>query len=400
MKIKPLLWKYNTLKDGTHPIKIRISDIINGKKSQRYFNLDFYVTPQQWDNKNAMVKYNHPLAAEINIKISTKMRDLQKQYLETDKIDFKKTNSIISYYENMLPELKIRCSAVFYNKMESILKKLKRFNSNLEFDNFKLTDIRDFEMHLFKIGNSRNTVLDNLHRLKYIINNAVKDGILPYDKNPFLNYKFIWPAHKKERIEYSEIKKIEALNLKVNSSIWHTRNYWLFSFYCAGIRFGDLCRLSQDNIVKIKGLTKLVYTMNKTNKHRNILLTENALNILKLYSENHDLIFNIITHIPKDKFVELRLIASQNALSNKNLKTIAKLAGISTWLTFHSSRHSFADYAKQNDLDIHTIKELLGHSKVTTTEIYMKSFYQEETDNAMNKLFTKKKVISKKVNKT
>jgi len=57
-------------------------------------------------------------------------------------------------------------------------------------------------------------------------------------------------------------------------------------------------------------------------------------------------------------------------------------------VTYHTARHSFADLAKSKSIDIHTIKDLLGHSKVQTTEIYMKSFYKEETDSAMDAIFS------------
>jgi len=91
--------------------------------------------------------------------------------------------------------------------------------------------------------------------------------------------------------------------------------------------------------------------------------------------------------LPKDKFEAKKIINTKNSLINNNLKKIAKSIKSEVELSFHTSRHSFADYCKRKKVDVHLIKDLLGHSKVSTTEIYMRDFYEEETDEAMDTLF-------------
>ena len=76
-----------------------------------------------------------------------------------------------------------------------------------------------------------------------------------------------------------------------------------------------------------------------------------------------------------------------NFFTVDRLKKLSKLIKAEIELSFHSSRHSFADYCKNKKVDVHLIKDLLGHSRVSTTEIYMRDFYEEETDDAMDKLF-------------
>ena len=69
-----------------------------------------------------------------------------------------------------------------------------------------------------------------------LINRAIEvDKIIPVDKNPFLNYKLKGVETTKDKLDQSEIEKIKALNLTEGSLLWHCRNYFLFSFYCAGI---------------------------------------------------------------------------------------------------------------------------------------------------------------------
>ncbi|NCS90569.1 MAG: tyrosine-type recombinase/integrase [Ignavibacteria bacterium] len=55
---------------------------------------------------------------------------------------------------------------------------------------------------------------------------------------------------------------------------------------------------------------------------------------------------------------------------SKRFKRACKSAGIDKSIHFHSLRHSFASNFAQKGINLYTIKELLGHSSITTTEIY------------------------------
>jgi site-specific recombinase XerD len=124
--------------------------------------------------------------------------------------------------------------------------------------------------------------------------------------------------------------------------------------------------------------------MHKTNKERFIKLTETTKRIVKKHRSKEKYLFN--TKVDWNN--EEESIDRRNSFYNQSLKDACEAAGI-TKVSFHTARHAFADHAKKMGLDIHTIKELLGHTLVSTTEVYMKSFYTEETDLAMDKMFKK-----------
>lgn len=72
---------------------------------------------------------------------------------------------------------------------------------------------------------------------------------------------------------------------------------------------------------------------------------------------------------------------------NRHLKSIAKMAGVQANVSFHCSRHSFANYALQKGMDLYSISKALAHSDLKITEEYLKSFDEELLDQSMDKLF-------------
>lgn len=401
MKIYPVLWKHNQLKDGTYPLKIRVFYVNEGKKIERYYPLDIYLKENQWDESFKRVK-NHTNASDYNIKLLTTLKNLETQKSKDEPIVVKKAvmnGSFIEYFRGYIKVTKKKYSASHITKLESILNKLESHYPNLTFAEMTRDFLRELEDKLIGIGNNPTTIHDNFKRIKWIYNEAVADKVISAENSPFDKYKVRLVKTKKKRLAYTDIVKIENLQLEEGSLIWHIRNCWLFSFYCAGIRFGDLCILKPDNIVE----DRLIYTMHKSLKnpnpqHRNLKLMSKAKTIADYYLNlNKRYLFDLIDKLPKDKFEALKTINIKNSLANKYLRKIAKLIEANIDLSFHTSRHSFSDYCKKNKLDVHDIKELLGHTRVGTTEIYMKDFYKEESDDAMEKLFGEKKKTKKKL---
>jgi len=96
-------------------------------------------------------------------------------------------------------------------------------------------------------GNAVNTIAKNLQILQRIMKSAAKEGIISTADDPFLHYQIKMEKTTKQKLS---IEKIEALPaLEEESRIKLTRDAFLFSFfYCAGIRFGDLCQLTWSNV--------------------------------------------------------------------------------------------------------------------------------------------------------
>ena len=318
-----------------------------------------------------------------------------------------------------------------YKKYNGFCNKLEGFiNSNrkkdLLFVEVTTSFLSKFEAYLHTLKNERNpeavlhpnTIAINLNIFKSIINRAIEiDRFIKPEQNPFLGYKYDREVSTtKEKLNEAEIKLIEELNLKENSLIWHCRNYFLFSFYLAGIRAGDLIQLRWCNITS-EG--RLEYRMSKTKKDRSIFLHDKARDILQhYYNENckpTHYIFPLLDSsaeyakavtpeqkatLPPEMIIKLNdIVGAKNSLINKYLGKIEDEAKITKHISMHIARHSFAKIAKDNKVDNNHLKNLLGHSNIKITEAYMGNFETAETDTVMASIFKKKEAPKEKAHK-
>lgn len=257
-----------------------------------------------------------------------------------------------------------------------------------------------------------NTIEVQFNILRSLIHRSIEVGIMEASKDPFLVFKYKGVKTIKEKLDDSEMERIINLELEEGSLIWHCQNYFLFSYYCAGIRAADLIQLRWGNVT---GSGRLHYQMGKNHKERDLLLVDQAVEILRHYHREDakatDYIFPLlsndaeyagyVTQADKDRMrPELRHkmyqdISSKNALINKYLKKIAEKAEIEKPLSMHISRHSFAHIAQEAGAESSAIKNILGHSNLATTERYMGSFDTSKTDETLRNVFVKKQSSSK-----
>lgn len=301
----------------------------------------------------------------------------------------------------------------FCNKLEGFLTDKKGNVKALTFEELTPSILSDFNFYLRKLRNERqpekvlhpNTIEVTFNIFRNIVNRAIKiEGLMKPEKNPFLAYSYAGVKTTREKLNETEIGLILGLSLPEGSLSWHCRNYFLFSFYCAGIRAGDLIQLRWNNITS-EG--RLIYEMGKNHKTKDIGMVSQAKEILSKYhredSKGTDYIFPLLSNsaeyakatnqaekdtMPaelKEKLVNA--VSSKNALINKELAKIAKLAGIEKRVSFHISRHSFAKVAKDRKIDNSSLQNLLAHSNIRQTEVYMGTFDNSVSDEALQSVF-------------
>lgn len=283
------------------------------------------------------------------------------------------------WFRERLAYSKIKHSFYAWKNLDAAYRKLKTFRPELAVEEVNYKFLRDFEAHLLSTGLSTNTVAGHLVRVRIIVKELINNEVIT--RNPFGRFSIDTTRTEKSRIPIEDIYKLESCDLSSDPNAEEARDMYILSFYCAGIRFGDLCRIKKDMIRD----GCLMYVMHKSirskrPKRRRLKLAPAALRIA--FAREGEFVFNTAV----DWSREDQSISSRNVVYNKWLKRACRASGVIP-LSFHTSRNSFADHAKRKNLDIHTLKDMLGHSKVTTTEVYMQDFYEEETDQAFLQLF-------------
>lgn len=302
----------------------------------------------------------------------------------------------------------------FLNKLADFMDKKMKHKKEVLFSEITPEFVTRFDAYLHTLHNSRskkeagkmlhqNTIVVVLNIFKTLVGKGIELGYIAPDKNPFLVFKYSGVKTEKEKLDISEIQALETLELEEGSLDWHSRNCFLFSFYCAGIRAGDLLQLRWLNV---EG-GRLNYQMGKNHKTRDLKLVPQAAAILAMYrteaSKPTDYIFPFMDNrkiyasailqadrdtLPSDMKQKLfEEVSAKNALINKSLKRLAAKAGISKKVSMHISRHSFASVAAQKGIESNKVKSLLAHSRLQTTEGYMGNFSTDENDKALESVF-------------
>lgn len=384
--------------NGEVPIYLRFTE---GQK-YRYLSTGISVEPKFWNATMCQVRKSHPRHARLNQELEdfvekqkAKIRSIdegsQTLYTVSEKLREKQFENFFSYADSFAKGLGKDGNFYESRQMLVLLQHLESFfrTKSIQFRDFNLKKIEAFRTYLSETKeNGPNTINKKLKRLRRIFKNARRAGVTTRD--PFVDYESLPSVRPdKYRLTVSQLQTISALDLKEGSPIWHTRNTFLFSYYNAGIRFGDLCQLRWKNLVD----GYLVYRMSKTSKTKKIILTKPVIEILAYYRKEgrnpDDYIFPILTNKPMNEFELKRQISSKNVISNKYLKRIAQLAGIDGNVTFHVARHSFADFARKSEISVYDISKAMDHSEIKITEQYMAPFDDLNLDKTMERLFGK-----------
>ena len=135
--------------------------------------------------------------------------------------------------------------------------------------------------------------------------------------------------------------------------------------YATGMRVSELIHLETDDVNLIFG-----YVVCQENKERIIPIGNVSKDALAVYLERGRSVF-VKDSSEKSLFTNCSGKAMSRQGFWKMLKGYADEAGISRDITPHTLRHSFAVHMLQNGADIRSVQEMLGHSDISTTQVYL-----------------------------
>ena len=222
--------------------------------------------------------------------------------------------------------------------------------------------------------------MKHLERFKKMINLAVKlEWII---KNPFGQFQLKFEKYDRQYLSERELDLIE--NTYFNQErLERVKDIFIFSCY-TGLSFIDVKELTMHQIVLGMDHKYWIHTKReKTNETVKIPLLPKALKIVEKYKG--------LAHLTGSATL---LPLCSNQKTNSYLKEIAKACGIHKNITFHVARHTFATTIMlSNGVPIETVSKLLGHTKLSTTQIYARVLehkISEDIDNLLERFETKK----------
>ena len=398
--VKVVLHKYKKLKNGDHPFYLRM---IKNRKI-KYISIGHSCTPEFWDFANDKLSKKHPNFKRLSTLLKDKEVEAQKIVLqfENDNIDFsfddftrkfkgltnKKT--VISYFDEWIKKFeklgKVGNANVYKDTKRTIIN--FREGKDLFLNEIDYVFLKRFEEYFLYRGVKSNTISVYMRTLRALYNKAINENIVKKEDYPFNKYKVgrLNKETAKRAITKDDINRIIKLDLLEDTSLWHSRNYFLFSFYNMGMNFMDIALIKWTNISN----ERLEYIRAKTGKQYSIGLLQPAVDIIdfyRVYNPGDTYVFPILksdVHISPQS-INNRIKKSRKKL-NKDLKEIAELAGIDGNITSYVARHSWATILKRSGVSTSVISEGLGHRTETTTQVYLDSFENATMDEANKKI--------------
>lgn len=183
-----------------------------------------------------------------------------------------------------------------------------------------------------------------------------------------------------DTLSYEDVERIvNAIDRNTDLGI---RNYCIIEvLYGCGLRVSELIDLKISNINFKEGYLKVE---GKGDKVRFVPLAEYTAKLIK------DYINHVRTHYKINKKCEDFLFLNSRGSSMSRvivfiiIKELTEKAGINKKISPHTFRHSFATHLLQNGADLRYIQEMLGHSSITSTEIYTHLKTEELRDVILN----------------
>ena len=293
-------------------------------------------------------------------------------------------------YEKIISEFneegKIGNRDIFTDAQKSI----KKFHgkSNLSFAEVTPRFLKRYERWMVeKEDNSLTSVSIYTRTIRRLYNLAIsrkeaKEENYPFGRDIDL-YRIPNPGKQKKALPKSQIKKL-FFNKSIEGSPEHFySDLWLFTYLCNGINMNDICRLKYRDI---DGDTiffrrrKTEYT-NRSSKPIEAVITKKVQSIIKRWGNKpplHDkYIFPFLSDGSTPREIRNKVKQATKQV-NTYIKRVASDVGIECNITTGTARHSFATVLKQAKVPVAHISDAMGHSNISTTEIYLGSFEKEE----------------------
>ncbi len=401
MKTKIVLRKKPN-KEGLCPLCVRLSH----KNKTKYLSLGIKLLQDQFKNgefttKVQNFKYRNRQLLNVRSKCLDIIDELNLKGALYDFEDFlelyyekeKEPKTFVGFTNEIISELKegnqLSYALTFKDLLNSITSFIREKKSpeNIAFENIDLAFLEKYEAYLRSHGNKNSSISIKMRTLRVVFNKALKRNLVSNKHYPFADYKIsrLKQPNNKRAFSKEEFRKFKNVDLTFHSGLIDSHKLALFSFYCRGMNFVDMAKLKHENISN--GV--LSYARTKTKGEFKIKLLPEAIDIIKYFKEKYPNKHYLMPILTMETYTASQFQNRKKKTLkkfNKDLKKIGAVAGIENSITSYVIRHSYATLMKFSGVSTDVISASMGHSDLSVTENYLKSFGDEVLDEANEKL--------------
>ena len=374
-----------------------VFQIIHGR-SVRRITSEYKIFACEWDKDNGRIIIPPPLSpryeyiASVKSGLQWQLDRLKRMTEESEKttgtIDIDEIvsgfspyidtqNSVFNFIHEQIRHKKrlgkVRSAETYRSMLNSLMHFRKGRDMTFDMMDGGLMEL--YEAWMLKGGLTRNTTSFYMRILRTNYKLAVEKG-LTADRHPFRHVYCGMDKTVKRSIPFSEIKKINGLDLSRKPNMDFARDMFMFSFCTRGMSFVDMAYLEKTDLNN----GCLAYRRKKTGQLLTMEWTRQMQDILDKYKQNGTRY--LLPIITREDGSERRQYQNMMRKINRLLKDIAHLAGLPVPLSMYYTRHSWATIARGKDIPLAVISEGLGHDSETTTQIYLDSIKSSEVDKA------------------
>lgn len=255
------------------------------------------------------------------------------------------------------------------NSIEAYMDDLAKLVSYIEDDELalreiKLDDLQQFVAQLYDLGIAPRSVGRVISGIKSFFNFLLLDGYIDIDPSELLETPKIG-------VKLPTVLSLEEIEMLLGiidlSTKEGQRNRAIIEvLYSCGLRISELITLRFSNMYLDEGFIKVE---GKGSKQRLVPISETAIREIKNY------LFYRNAMEPKKGHEDIVFLSNRGTAISRIMvfhfiKQYAEEAGIKKNISPHTFRHSFATHLLEGGANIRAIQLMLGHEKITTTEIY------------------------------
>ncbi len=331
---------------------IEIQDIIGKELSRILKNVDILVERGTFSFSNLNNMLGKNIGGTLNEMISAKIKELDNE----EKFG----------------------SSTFYKGTLSLLKRY--IKHDVLINEVTVEWLNGLEKFILKTA-SQTTVAMNMRNIRTIMNIAKQTGVIRESDYPFGRgkYQIKEGSGKKKALNKKQLKAIAEYSDGSMTTEFY-RDLWLFIYFCNGLNVADLISLKFSDIQngEISFIRKKTKDRTRDVKRIYAAITPEMYSIINKWGndpKNSVYIFPFLK--PSDSAWEHeKKKKNLTKLINKRMKMIGEKLNLGK-ITTYVARHTYATVLRNEGVPISIISPMLGHSSVTTTEIYLADLESE-----------------------